>query len=103
MTTPDEIKITIMSNKKEVFTTQDEKKQMKMYSYYNEYSLQCEPNNLLLENLRFIGIDYTTEIPLLLFLLQSGTVIKRQITDNGVGYKCTKEFDYSKYINKMII
>ena len=76
---------------------------MKMYSYYNEYSLQYEPNNLLLENLIFIGIDYTTEIPLLGFLLQSGTVIKRHITDNGVGYECIKDFDYSRYINKMII
>jgi len=103
MSMPDEKKLTIISNTKKLISTQDEKKLMGLYSYYNEYSLQSEPNNLLLENLRFIGIDYTSKIPLLGFLLQCGTVIKREITDNSVGYKCIKEFDYNKYINKMLI
>ena len=103
MSMPDEKESTIISDTKKLISDQDEKKLMKLYSYYNEYSLQDEPNNLLLENLRFIGIDYTSKIPLLGFLLQCGTVIKREITDNSVGYKCIKEFDYNKYINKMII
>jgi hypothetical protein len=90
-------------NEKELFVTQDEKKQMTIYSYYNEYSLKYEPNNLLLKNLKFLGIDYTNKIPLLLFVLESGIEIKRQITDNGVIYECVKEFDYGKYINRIKI
>ena len=101
MSLTDENESTIISHTKKLISTQDEKKLMGLYSYYNEYNLQDEPNNLLLENLRFIGIDYTSEIPLLGFLLQCGTVIKREITDNSVGYECTKEFDYNKYITKM--
>ena len=103
MTTPDEMEPAIIADIKELFTTQDEKKLMKIYSYYNEYSLQCEPNNLLLGNLRFIGIDYTSEIPLLGFLLQSGSVIKREISDNGLIYECIKELDYGNYINQLKI
>ena len=103
MSMPDEKESTIISDKKKLISTQDEKKLMGLYSYYNEYNLQDEPNNLLLGNIRFIGIDYTSKIPLLGFLLQCGTVIKREITDNSVGYECIKEFDYNKYINKMII
>jgi hypothetical protein len=101
MSLTDENESTIISHTKKLISTQDEKKLMGLYSYYNEYNLQDEPNNLLLGNIRFIGIDYTSEIPLLGFLLQCGTVIKREITDNSVGYECTKEFDYNKYITKM--
>jgi|688.fasta_scaffold04704_8 hypothetical protein len=101
MSLTDENESTIISHTKKLISTQDEKKLMGLYSYYNEYNLQDEPNNLLLGNIRFIGIDYTREIPLLGFLLQCGTVIKREITDNSVGYECTKEFDYNKYITKM--
>lgn len=90
-------------NEKELIITQDDKKLMTIYSYYNEYSLQDDRNNLLLENLRFLGIDYTNEIPLLMFVLESGIQIKRQLTDSGVMYECVKEFNYGKYINKIKI
>jgi hypothetical protein len=103
MSIPDEKEPTIISDTKKLITTQDEKKLMELYSYYNEYSLQDEPNNISLGNIRFIGIDYTSKIPLLGFLLQCGTVIKREITDNELGYECIKKFDYNKYINRMII
>ena len=66
-------------------TTIEEKNAMKFLNYYNEmssYSKQVQYPNVL-----FLGIEYINDNPLLIFKLQNGKQIRRQLNDNGTYYE----------------
>ena len=73
---------------------------MKILNYYNEmstYSKQIQYPNVV-----FLGIEYINDNPLLIFKLQNGKQIRRQLNDNGTYYEHIPTEKDDKITNKDI-
>ena len=58
---------------------------MKVLNYYNEMSTYSK--QVQYQNVKFLGIEYCNDNPLLIFKLQNGKYFRRQLNDNSCYYE----------------
>ncbi len=71
----------------------DEKKSMKPLNYYNEMSAFSK--QIHYPNVRFLGMEYINDNPLMRFQLENGKHFRRQLFDNSIYYEPITNNNYT--------
>lgn len=81
-------------------TTIEEKKDMKPLNYYNEMSTYTK--EIVYPNVKFLGIEYINDNPLLRFKLENGKHFRRQLNDTASYYQHIPTENDNKITNEEI-